>query len=432
MPQAPSYRKRSLRGRTFAVVTLTDKISKKRRDFWLGEYDSSESHEKYARVVAEWEAAGRRLPAQQDETLTVTKLIHRYWFEGVTQQQYSASELHNHRLALRITRSVCGDVPAEDFGPNKLRLVRNQMVDRGWARMNVNRQVHRVRQMFKWAVSREILPVTVYQSLVTVESLRKGRTKAHECDPVKPAPQALIDGCKQHVSEQVAAMIDLQMLTGMRPGEVCIMRPTDIDQNGDVWLYRPHDHKTAHHDKDRVIYLGPRAQAIVSSFMGHKVDGYLFSPIEAEAARREAMHAARVTPLSCGNVPGTNRRWSPMRDRYDPNSYRRAVQRGCDAAFPPHPRLSRQRVAGKKGTRWETKQEWSARLGEDGWQRVKEWQRDHRFHPHQLRHNYATSIRQQFGIEAAQILLGHGSAIVTEVYAERDIKKATDVVMKVG
>ncbi len=56
----------------------------------------------------------------------------------------------------------------------------------------------------------------------------------------------------------------------------------------------------------------------------------------------------------------------------------------------------------------------------------------HRCHPHQLRHNYATRIRKDFGLEAAQILLGHSKADVTQIYAERDMNRAATVAAKIG
>jgi hypothetical protein len=69
MPKTPSYRQR--KGRSQALVTLTDSVSKQRRDFWLGEYATAESREMYHRVIAEWEANGRRLP-----TSTPSPVIH--------------------------------------------------------------------------------------------------------------------------------------------------------------------------------------------------------------------------------------------------------------------------------------------------------------------------------------------------------------------
>ena len=50
----------------------------------------------------------------------------------------------------------------------------------------------------------------------------------------------------------------------------------------------------------------------------------------------------------------------------------------------------------------------------------------------QLRHALATIIRAQFGLEAAQVTLGHASASVTEIYAERDLKKAVEVAKQLG
>ena len=45
----------------------------------------------------------------------------------------------------------------------------------------------------------------------------------------------------------VAAMVRLQLLTAMRPGEVRSMRLCDIDTTGEVWYDIPFEHKTEHH-----------------------------------------------------------------------------------------------------------------------------------------------------------------------------------------
>ena len=52
--------------------------------------------------------------------------------------------------------------------------------------------------------------------------------------------------------------------------------------------------------------------------------------------------------------------------------------------------------------------------------------------PHRLRHNAATRARRDFGLEAAQVLLGHARADVTKLYAEADEAKAIDVVERCG
>ncbi len=115
--------------------------------------------------------------------------------------------------------------------------------------------------MFRWAVSYELLPGGVYEALRTVEALRAGRTSAAESVPVPPVDTVHVKVIQNFVSRQVWAMVRLQLYTGMRPGEVCQLRPCDLDtSNEKVWVWRPRHHKTAHHSKRRVI----RVNAIVS------------------------------------------------------------------------------------------------------------------------------------------------------------------------
>jgi len=109
---------------------------------------------------------------------------------------------------------------------------------------------------------------------------------------------------------------------------------------------------------------------------------------------------------------------------YTRDSSRRAVTRACEAAFPlPEP------LARRDG---ETRKEWEARLTKLQKDQRKAWHRAHRWHPYQLRQNYATEVRKQFGLEAAQILLGHTKADVTPIYAERDLSRAAGVAQKIG
>jgi hypothetical protein len=165
----------------------------------------------------------------------------------------------------------------------------------------------------------------------------------------------------------------------------------------------------------------------------------IFSPREAQAERLVARHAARKTPLSCGNVPGASRVRRPRRipgEAYDVGAYRQAIWKACDRAFPPAAELARQRVAsakpGGKRARWETPAEWRARLGPERWAQLEAHRRAHRWHPHRLRHNAATYLRREFGADAAQLILGHRSLAVTEIYAEPDMSKAIDVIQKIG
>lgn len=97
-------------------------------------------------------------------------------------------------------------------------------------------------------------------------------------------------------------------------------------------------------------------------------------------------------------------------------SYRNAIMRACDRAFP-HPVIRKAR--GK-------------RLADDLKAGLDAWRKAHRWQPNQLRHAAATAVRARFGLEATQVVLGHAKADVTQVYAERDLAKAREVMREIG
>ncbi len=106
----------------------------------------------------------------------------------------------------------------------------------------MNKVVGTVVRIFKWASSEELIPSKVYHDLRTVDGLRKGRTAAIESDPVPPVPPTVVDATVPHLPSVVADTVRFQRLTGCRPGEVCGLRPCDVDRTGDVWEYRPQSH----------------------------------------------------------------------------------------------------------------------------------------------------------------------------------------------
>jgi integrase len=386
----PSYRLH--RARNLAVVTLDGK------NHYLGRYGSPESHEKYARLIAEWRANRRHLlpsttagPAA-DRTLSLNELILAYWrhVEGYyVKDGRPTSEQDNIRQALRFVRRTYGTTPAVDFGPVALKNVRQAMIDAGRSRKLINKDANRIRQMFGWAVESELLPVQVHQALKRVKGLRKGRSAAKETHPVAPVPEEAIRAVLPHLSPQVAAMVQLQHLCGARPQEIVAIRPCEVDTSGDLWLYQPRSHKTAHLDRGKVIVLGPRAQEILRPWLDRAPESYCFVPAETSAwhyhrtRRREATRdlGQEGAPRNLQLAPGP---------RYTRHSYRTAVQRACRRAGIPA---------------------WS---------------------PRQLRHTRATLIRQAYGLEAAKAVLGHADTKITEIYAERDLKLAMRIMREIG
>ena len=387
IPSTPQYRRHKASGR--AVVTLQGK------DHYLGAFGSKSSRIEYDRLLSEWLANGRMLPpAETGDVLTIAKLILRYWSFGKSYYKKDGKptgQLTVIKAALRLLRRYYERIPAVDFGPLALQALQSRMIESGLSRSYINGHTGRIKLMFKWAVSQQMLPVTVYQALATVSGLRKGRTAAREPDPIMPVADDVREATLPFLPPIVADMVKLQRVTGSRPGEICLLRPSDVERGSEIWCYRPSSHKTQHHGRDRRIYIGPRGQVILSPYLLRPSDSFCFSPAEGDQERKEQKRALRKTPVQPSQRDRSKAK--PRRkpgQRYTTKSYFYAVRRGCQKAGVPL---------------------WS---------------------PNQLRHSAATEVSHRFGLVAAATVLGHSKPDTTLLYAERDYSLAEKIMKDIG
>jgi len=415
----PKYRKH--RASRQAVVTIDG------RDIYLGPWNTKASRAEYDRIISEWLANGRRAAPAGNDT-TVGEVVERFWTFAKTYYVHPdgtpTGEAESYKAALRPVLRLYGTTPARDFGPLALEACRLEMIKADWCRNMVNRSVGRVKYCFKWAASKELVPASVYQALVTIAGLRAGKSEARESVPVRPVSDATVLATLPHLSPTLRAMVELQQITGARPGEICSMRTADVDRTGAVWCFKPRMHKTAWLGRERVIFIGPRGQEILRPFLRLNPDAYCFSPAEAERVRREKLSAARVTPLSCGNRPGTNRRRKPLRtvgERYDTTAFTMAIKRACEVAFSMPDEL-RERPGQDTSAHAVAKR----RAARKAWRAANVW------HPNQLRHSAGTRIRQEYGLEGAAAVLGHAKVETTQIYAERSATAAREIAQAVG
>lgn len=400
----PSYRHHKPTGQ--AVVTLDG------HDIYLGRYNSQASRQEYDRRIAEWIAAGRRLPtASESSDLTVSELLVRYWRFAeryYRKQGEPTKELDNIRYALRPLKSLYGHTLVRDFGPLALKALQAKLIDAKLSRKLINQRIGIIKRVFRWAVSEELAPPSLSHALATVTGLRRGRTEARETTPVRPMPDAAIEAILPHLPPVVADMVRFQRLTGCRPNEVCIIRSSDIDRSGEVWSYVPASHKCEHLGRERIIFVGPKAQGILRPYLLRDQADYCFVPAESERKRNAERRDNRRSPMTPSHArrrPKRSRQRAPG-NRYTSASYRRTIYRGCAAAFPPPDDLPEAEH--------------------------RRWRKEHQWHPNQVRHTAATEIRRQYGLEAAQVTLGHASAVVSQIYAERDLRRAADIMREVG
>lgn len=429
---APSYIPHTKSGR--GRLQWYDATGTRREKLLPGPFNSPESLAAKARLELELVTSPTATAAPVDPAaLSVAEVLAAYL--DFAHRHYRgpdgnpSDEVRHVKTVIRHVRELYGTAPAAAFGPMALKTVRQKFVELKWTRKSINARVERVRRIFKWAVAEELVSPLVYQSLSAVAGLQRGRTAARETAPIPPVDPVTVDATLPFLNRHVAGLVEFQRLTGCRPGEACAVRRRDLDTGGAVWLYKPASHKTAWKGKARVIYIGAKAQSLLRGFFTPDMSDYLFSPARAGEEFRADRAAGRKTPKYPSHMKRNVAKQvkNPKRrpaDRYPRLSYLTALTRGCDRAFPPVG--ERARRSGESVATWRT------RLTTEERTRVKTWQREHHWHPNPLRHSYATKVRREHGLEAAQVLLGHSRADVMQVYAERTEALAATVAAKIG
>jgi integrase len=424
----PSYLEHKQSGKARAV--WTDQTGNRQFRLLPGAYNSQESRSAFARLQLELAATPHQLPSRATGVVTVNEVLLAFlkWADGHYRRADGSptGEIDEFKHVARYVREVYGLIPAKDFGPLALKAIRQKFIERGWCRKVINKRVERVRRFFKFGVSEEMIPPTVYQALATVSGLQRGRTKAREAAPIEPVDDAVVDATLPFLGQHVRGLVEFQRLTGCRPGEACSVRRCDIDVGGAIWLYKPTQHKGTHREKTRIIQIGPKAQDVLREFFTSDIDDYLFSPARALAERNTERSANRKTPRYPSHMKrnAAKRKAKIPKEKYNRVSYEHAINRACDRAFPPPEPLMQHPG--------ESQAKWRARLTPEERTEVKNWQKTHRWAPNRLRHTFGTRVRKDYGLEAAQVLLGHSKADVTQIYAERNEALAATVAAKIG
>ena len=441
--EKPDPKLRRHKGKSLGYVRL------KREDYYfVGDWPEGSKvapagiRRQYASLIAEWLAGDRKpLPkadrrrrpkagavARADavpDSVTVAEVALRYLRHA--QEYYRdedgerTSELGYVRESLRPLVHLFGGTAADAIDAQSLRAVQRLLIE-GYVhpkygrheplcRRGGNGKCGRIRRMFRWAGGEGIVSPSVWHALRCVPDLVAGRTKAKELPPVQPVPVEDVERTIPLLRPSPAGLVRLQLATGCRPGEAIRICLAEIDRSGAVWVWRPRKHKTKWRGHKREIAIGPRGQAAILERVRvrcatcgvegrparigsrdgatcgpcadlHDEDdaagpwprrevmppeGPLFSPAVDAAELREDKRAARKTKVQ-----------PSQRDRRNPKSTRRpGTKYNNVAAYNNAIRRA------------------SSRAVVPGWT------------VNQLRHTFATAARAAFGLEAAQVSLGH-------------------------
>ena len=376
-------------------------------------------------------------PADPDGAvpLTVSEILLAY-YRARKASGVPSKELHRIKTAARITNRVCGREPAAEFRAKALKRVREHFLKArsrrkvkakpkrryvtpaagpeplGMSRRYINKLVNELKAAWTWAASEELIPPETAMSLRMVKNLRLGEG-GREPNLVPAVEDWVVDATLPELGPVVAAMVNAERLGGMRPGEVCKLRPRDISTSPAdkialprttktvsafeadgvlVWVAVPESHKTLKRGKPRAIVLGPQVQGLLRLYLRTRgPDDPLFSPKESVAlwlkAQKRKVHFAK------SRMPGQS---------YTTQSYGKAIAVAVErankkraAADPPLPLLP-------------------------AWR------------PNQLRHRAGTEVAEAFDRPTAAAFLGHAGVDVIDVYVEQELKKAGRAAAKLG
>lgn len=268
------------------TARISIRVGGKRRDYYLGAFGSKESLAEYARLATEFAAGHLKPPAAKPPTvkarLTIADLIAQ-WLKHEPRGVRHPEVARIARACVPLDR-LYGTSLAAEFDARKLADVQEAMVhcrwmtqeerdDCGdWSRGYINVQIKRILRVFKWAERVGHVPSGTWQHLRTIEPIRKTDRRVRSMPP-----RSAVDWKEQvapalpHLPATVAAMVQVQFLGAMRPGEVCVMRPMDLDRDTKpgFWLYKPFASKNDWRENvgSLIKVLNQEAQAILAPWL---------------------------------------------------------------------------------------------------------------------------------------------------------------------
>ncbi len=255
------------------------------KDYYLGVFGSEESHKEYARLVALFATSPDALPAAKTQSIVISAMILQWHADAVKWSR--KKELEECVRASVILDRLYGPTPADQFDVKNLSVVREAMISGswmtdaekkdyvarkvpiGWCKSHVNHMIGRVKRIFRFAETMRLVPKGSWDHLRSLRPLR--RNEVRETAKRKPVDESVVMQTLPHLSLMVASMVRIQLLTGMRPSELCGMRADHFSFDGpeQSWLYRLDEFKTQGKTDDewQMVVLGPEAQRIIAPWL---------------------------------------------------------------------------------------------------------------------------------------------------------------------
>lgn len=403
MKRPPKLCRNKYRNSAFVIVNG--------KQIYLGKWGSPEAQAAYDRFLLEW-MKNRNRPQKPNyrpgRGIMLVEMVVAYIAEYRERPVKNRSDLNTFILLGKRMAALFPDYETDDFRIRDLEMLRDSFQKEGfnrggehrdYCRTYLNKLVNRVKTIFAWGVSKEMVSAETCDRLKYLQPLRKGRTTAPEPEArhlVSPSDyRAVLDVMPFYYRD----IIEILRFTGMRPSELINMRVGEIDRAGEIWIYRPPVHKTEHSGNVRAVAIGKNAQKLLAPHLdGRRGDEYVFTPSRAMESlwkTKRVNRKTRVQPSQEKRAAERAGKYAKYSPKLAPDAVRKAVARACTKAI-------------EAGTL------------------VQPWT------PYELRHTAITEVRTKFGAEAAQHFAGHANLNTQRFYDHSALITATAVAKEIG
>lgn len=328
------------------------------KTYYCGVWGSPEAYARYAELLRQWKENGeqpaQRAPHAAQAVLKIRDLTAQFLdhIDATGRYQKNGKPTGQRAMFVNVIDSLtkfAGNIPMVRCTEATLVAWRDQLErNRKITRRGINRKVTMMLQIFKWGRARGLVPKIVWADVAALEPLKRGEVgdRPEHGRPRRAVTVEEVEKVAAHCCPHVAALLRLQSLCGMRPGEALAMRWADIDKgtiDGDTsgaWLYVvPGGGKTAHHGHVTRYILPKAAQEVLEQFPATPL-APIFSPAAAMAERRRRRRAQRKSKLTPSQKARDANALRDYARQWGINEYRHHVLRACISAgvapFTPH------------------------------------------------------------------------------------------------
>ena len=222
-------------------------VTHNRKRIYLGLYGSPESHEAYARFVAERRLRPDLVVPRGESNVAVKELAATF-LDHAKATFAKPNYIHFRTVILEFLTKFYGNTPVDEFKPSSLKTIRSELIQAigkdgkpRYCRGTINDHVRRITRIFHWGVGEELVKADTWAVLQAVKPLPEGHEGTFESPAREDVSDDVILRTLPFLPPVLQAMVKVQRLTGCRPGEIFNMRVGEIDRNADsdLWLYPP-------------------------------------------------------------------------------------------------------------------------------------------------------------------------------------------------